>query len=157
MKTLNKLLALIIILASNMLFISINQAQQIWINPTAVFPAHDEFRSNQAIIEALGGNSSGPGYLNSFGLNNFYNTSSLPYYLPHFMFDVYCDPTNSTLQDINIGCPNCTPANSVGYRIGDSMIIWHNGILSSVFVGVDAGGFYPTPRGTENTFSPKFC
>jgi hypothetical protein len=66
------------------------------------------------------------------------------------MFDVYCDPTNGTLEDINISCPNCTPANSVGYRIGDTMIIWHNGIISSIFVGAYAGGTSPT--GTQNTF-----
>jgi hypothetical protein len=54
MKTKIKLLVLIIIVG-NLLFISKVSAQQIWINPAAIIPAHDEFRSNQAIIEALGG------------------------------------------------------------------------------------------------------
>jgi hypothetical protein len=157
MKTLFRILAFILINACIILGSNQVSAQGTTVFPTTNFlpGPHDEIRSYTQTEEILGGNAtSGELYLTSFGLNNYFNGTTQ---LPNFMFDVYCDPTNGTLQDINVGCPNCTPANSVGYRIGDSMIIWHNGILSSIFVGVDAGGFYPTPRGPENTFSPKFC
>jgi hypothetical protein len=52
---------------------------------------------------------------------------------PQYMLDILCDPTVPTNMDVNIS--SAATLQNVGYRIGDSMIIWHNGILSSIFVG----------------------
>jgi hypothetical protein len=157
MKTIQKMLAMLLLLAGIMLS-TLKVNSQCY---TPQFgPPRSEFQSGNLTSDFVYGTTTCPttsiAPIVGVGLNSyFYNTSQLP----NYMLDILCDPTVSpaTNLDVNIACPNCTPANSVGYRIGDSMIIWHNGILSSIFVGVDAGGFYPTPRGPENTFSPKFC
>ncbi len=150
MKTIKKLLATLLVFASALLFISKVSAQAA-LNGAPVLappPAHDVIYSPSTHIMTIMGGVYGvtPAVtLNACGINNE---------VPQFKLDVMGD---ADTDDINISCASCTPINAAGYRIGDSMIIWHNGILSSVFVGVYAGGFYPMPKGTENTFLPKFC
>lgn len=68
---------------------------------------------------------------------------------PNYMLDVKCDPSFPSKSDINVF--TTAPFQNVGYRIGDSMIIWHNGIITSLFTGVYAGG--TNPSGVANTFT----
>ena len=66
------------------------------------------------------------------------------------MIDVLCDPTIPTKEDINISCPTCAPADAVGYRIGGNYVLWHDGIIQNIYVGVGAGN--ATSTAINNTF-----
>lgn len=134
MKTKIKLLTLFLIVSTFISTSKVSAQTTIW--PAFAGPARDEIWSGQNIEQIVGGISTET-YLKGFGLNNYFNGSSK---IPGYMFDVYCDPTNSTLTDINVSCPNCTPANSVGYRIGGQMVLWYWNSTSDIYVGVGAGG-----------------
>ena len=62
---------------------------------------------------------------------------------PNYQLDVLSDPSASplTLKDVNIACPNCTPVNSVGYRIGDTMEVTFWNHYSNIYLGYQAGNF----------------
>jgi hypothetical protein len=53
------------------------------------------------------------------------------------------------LLDVNGGDINVNSANR-GYRIASSYVLWHNGIASNIYVGVNAGSALST--GIQNTF-----
>jgi len=42
--------------------------------------------------------------------------------------------------DINVSCATCYPTNSVGYRVGGNYMLWHDGNISNIYVGVGAAG-----------------
>src|SRR6185312_15252389 len=107
-------------------------------------PIHDLLRASTKLFCIMGGNQS--------RLPPLTNTVSQPLKAlgvntetPGFMIDAQCGST--TDLDINVGCSTCSTPDAVGYRIGSNMVLWHNGLTSSIFVGVNAGQL-----GQHNTF-----
>jgi len=164
MKSINKTLAKIILIASIMLTRSTAFSQCVNVigpvgAPLALEiqpPAGDYLRfmtGTSACSPAVAGIPTLPG----IGANVI---------SPNYMLDIL-GTLGTTNLDVNIDCPTCPNyviglgANATGYRIGDSMFVWHSGIKSSVFIGYNAGGLMTYPAGPNYPTGPpvqaKLC